>query len=251
MEDKEEPIISTYIKSKRKPKMSGLERIALNEAAPEDVELKTRDKVYKGVKTGGAKVADTLLGAMVGDMASEGAKKINHSASEKVIQALNAETNEFWKKYPWLQDGLPAIRKVKEDVGVKPLSTKEILDIMNRMTPEARAEADRAGIAFMNNRAKITEIGKKEKALNSKLSKALPTGFGALGFILSPFESFSKAQDKKISRDTKKRILWNLFATPGKNVDFKLAGSIDRMDDDELDSLIQLHINDIKSMYSE
>lgn len=238
-------------KLKDKPKMSGLERIALNEAAPEDVELKTSDKVYKNVKKGGAKVADTILGAMVGDAAAEGAKKVNHSISERAIQALNAETNDFWKKYPWLQDGLPAIRKVKEDVGVKPLSTKEILDIMSKMTPEARAEADRAGLAFMNNRVKITEIGKKENALNSKLSKALPASLSVVGFILSPFESFSKAQDKKISRNIKKRVLWNLFATPGENTDFKLAGSIDRMEDDELDSLIQMHINEIKSMYSE
>lgn len=47
--------------AKDKPKMSVQTRIALNEAAPDDVELKTRDKVYKGVKTGSAKVAMQFL----------------------------------------------------------------------------------------------------------------------------------------------------------------------------------------------
>ena len=249
-----ENILKAYIDSKtenKKPKMSVQERIALNEAAPEDVELKTRDKVYKGVKTGGAKVADTILGAMVGDAAASVGKNMNELVTENAIQALNKETNVFWKKYPWLSDGLPAVRKMKEDMGLKPLSTEEMLSIMKSMSPEEKAAAEKAGMAFMNNRAKITELGKSQAKTGKVLDKSLPPAFGILGFILSPFETLSKKQDKKLARDVKEKTLWKLFATPGENTDFRMASAIDRMSDDELDSLIQLHINDIKALYSE
>ena len=237
--------------AKDKPKMSVQTRIALNEAAPDDVELKTRDKVYKGVKTGSAKAADAVLGAMVGDVASSVGKQINRNATKKTIRALNAKTSEFWQKYPWLSDGLPVIRKMKEEMGLKPLSTEEMLSIMKNMSAEEKAAADKAGMAFMKNRSKINELGKNQAKVDGVIEKAFPTAFGVLGFILSPIESLSKKQDRKLARDMKKKTLWKLYAMPGKNIDFKMASAIDRLSDEELDSLIRLHIDDIKSMYSE
>lgn len=224
-----------------KPKMTGFERMALNEASPKDFELNKSDKLYKFGKKGLAKAGDFLLGALAGNITESALENVRHKSTEKIIQALNKETNAFWKEYPWLQDGLPAIRKVKEDIGVKPKSTQEMLDILKNMTPEERAAADAAGKAFVENRTKITELGKKEKALNNITSKITPTAGAVLNTILSPIESLSNLQDKKIMRDTKIKILESLPST---------LGDMSSKTDKELDNLIRIHSNEIKSMYA-
>ena len=82
--------------------------------------------------------------------------------------------------------------------------------------------ADKAGMAFMKNRSKINELGKNQAKVDGVIEKAFPTAFGVLGFILSPIESLSKKQDRKLARDMKKKTLWKLYAMPSKNVDFKI-----------------------------
>ena len=241
-----------YLKTnkKEKPKMSILERIAFNSAAPDDFELEKKDKVYQKAKAGTATVSDIALGVLTGDIASSVGKKVNKKITGKAIKKLNAETNKFWKDYPWLSDGLPAVRKMKEELGIKPLSTDEMLSIMSKMTPEEKIAAEKAGKDFVNNRLKITELSKKQAKIDNVAKKSLISGSTVLGLILSPISTLSEMQDKKLSRDIKKKTLWKIYAWPGEHTDFTIADVIDSLSDKELDELIQKNVDVIKNMYS-
>lgn len=241
-----------YLKTnkKEKPKMSILERIAFNDAAPEDFELETKDKVYKKIKGGAATVDDIALGALTGDIASSVGKKVSKKITEKAMKKITNAQSKFWKDYPWLSDGIPAVRKMKEELGIKPLSTEEMLSIMSRMSPEEKMAADKAAMSYVNSRIKVDKLAKNQVKIDSVAKKSLIGGSTILGLILSPISTLSEMQDKKLSRDIKKKTLWKIYAWPGEHTDFAVADVIDSLSDKELDELIQKNVDVIKNMYS-
>ena len=68
-----------------KREMNMLERTALNEVAPEDIELKPQDKAFNATKKYGTKVADIILSTMVGDALSNLGKKVGNKIVGKAL----------------------------------------------------------------------------------------------------------------------------------------------------------------------
>lgn len=177
--------------------------------------------------------SDFFLGTFIGKGLAKAGKKATSSIIQNKIKKLNSFTNEYWKKYPWLQDGLPKVREMKEMAGIKPLTTEEMLSKISKMTPEERTEADKLGLEYANNRIKIGKLGKKSNKLEKTAEKSIGISTSALSWILSPFSTVSSKAEQKSLRQAKQNLLSKISYLENNEIDAS------NLSDKELDFYIE------------
>ena len=241
-----------------KPKMTGFERMALNEASPEDFELNKSDKLYKFGKKGLAKAGDFLLGALGGDFLAETSKNaIKNKAFNSSVKVMGDKGTRALKD---IDEGINKLTKsdfrdmleLAQTLGTKeqvdaikkcienPSMYNELKDVIG---PMANFFAYHQGLPTIQDPSdKINRNMMNKFSKSEKLIKGIGAPVGSfVGAIMSPLETLSNLQDKKIMRDTKIKVLESLPST---------LGDMSSKTDKELDNLIRIHSNEIRSMYS-
>lgn len=263
-----------------KREMNMLERTALNEAAPEDIELKPQDKVFNATKKYGTKVADVILATIAGDVLGNLGKKVGNKIVGKALKEYSKDSARNINEVRKLSDfGRTSYNKalidegkrmVTENPGKYDFIVDDVMKPFREYLPEDKIPIESAykyvGKLNQHNMASMPEsyesvARETQRLLDSSTPKTaahvgetagkIGGAMGVLNLILSPISTLSDKHNKEIARDTKKDILWKLYAYPGSNYDLELAGRIDDMSDEEVDSLISQNIDIIKKMYKE
>lgn len=261
-------------------KMNLLERVALNEVAPDDIELKPEDKAFNATKKYGTKAADTILSVMAGDLASKLGKKIGSKIINKSLGEYAKDTTKNINEVQKLSDfGRTSYNKALIDEGKKMMAENPgaydfIVDDMmkpfRQYLPEDKIPIESAyKMVGKLNQHKIPSMPESydsvaretKRLLGDSVSKGaakvgenagkIGGAMGVLSLVLSPISTLSDKHNQKIARDTKKKVLWKLYAFPGEHFDLEMAGKIRKMSDEEVDSLISQNIDAIKELYSE
>lgn len=255
---------------KIKPKMPHFLKKALKELEPESVNYTKKDEaIDKGLDTL-AKVGDISGGIVTGSVIDSLGKKIGSRILKKaIIMDLKDRAKNIKEVGQLTELGRAPYNKMLIDEGRKvykedPETAKFIFNNVvgeghpaevgwkyvgktrqhELPLPESYDQVKKETKRLFEN-----SVSKDESKIN-EVSSGLAGAGSVLSIILEPISTLKEQQDKEISRNMKESALEKVLSTTNnKNANLRISESIKRMSDEEIDNLIKLNINEIKSWY--